>query len=142
MNDVDFDKYLHFLESFMAAPTWKAVVVLIGLALICVLIITKYFYDKNKREAEAWKEDQRIRKEQKEILLTTQKKSKLALVASMDTAFRVLYERIVERIKTDQTELIYFLMRDEFHVEITEILMSIELTPEEKSAQIIKVIRT
>ena len=63
---LDVNSLILAITTFVAAPTWKAIVTIVGVVLLCLVyltaFITKYLYDKNKRETDAYEEALRIRK--------------------------------------------------------------------------------
>jgi hypothetical protein len=141
----DINGFIQAVTSFMAAPTWKAAVTIAGIILICLVyltgFITKYLYDKNKRESDAYNEALRIKKIQETNLQKMQGDATQALIDNMDIAYEQDYEYYVKMIKSQTYKAVYAKVAVQFYDKIAEIIYREELTPEQRSAMIINIVR-
>jgi len=141
MTEFEFERLVGLVEAFIAAPTWKAIVILVGVLCLCVLMIAKYFWDRNKREEEAYKETIRIKKEQEENIWRVQRDSLASYIIGLDIAYQQDYNYYVQKIKDNKYAAVFMKVSDKFHDEIGNFLYSEKLTPEQKAGLIIKTVR-
>jgi len=139
--DLDFDKWLGLIETFINAPTWKAVVIIVGIVAICVLMIAKYFYDENKRRKEAFVEAKRIKKEQYELTERLQRDASEAFRLNMDTAFKQDYEDFSRYIKDKKYSSVLMNIPGELHEEVGKHLYREELDEYDRAARIINILK-
>lgn len=140
--EFDFNALLAMISTFMDAPTWKAIIMCIGIVLICILYIAKYFFDKNKRESEAYEFSLKIRKEQEANLLKLQIDSSQALIDNMDINNKLNYDYFVQQLKKDNHKAIYYKVHASLHEKVSDFLYNEKLTPEQKSALVVKLMNT
>jgi len=138
---LDFEKWLGLIETFIQAPTWKAVVIIIGILGVCFLIIAKYFFDENKRRKEAFLEAQKIKKEQAETAERLQRDASIALIENMDSAFEQDFQDFKRYIDEKKFSSILMNIPRQYHQEIGTFLYNEDLNSQDRAARIINIFK-
>lgn len=141
MNDIDFNKFFDMIMSFIDAPTWKIALMLVGILAMCILLITRYFHNRNKREELAWEEAQKVKKQQIEITLRVQKDSANALIQNLNTSYKLDFDFFVEAITNKSYEKIYTRLHETLHEKVGSFLYNEELTPNVRAASLIRLMK-
>lgn len=108
---------------------------------IALLLIAKYFMDRGVREREAYETDLRVRKLQAENLSRMQRDATIALISNMDLSYKQDYEYFVLKIRDGKYEAVYVKINPKFHEKLVTFLYDAALTPEERAARVILVIK-
>lgn len=135
--DFDFDKWLDFLNTFMTAPTWKAFIVIIGMIAMCIIYITKFFYNENKRREEAYQKHLEDTDTQNETTKKLQQDASSAFLENMETAWEQDYEYYKEKIEEKKYSAVLVKINPKHYEEIKSILYDETLTASERSSLII-----
>lgn len=122
-------------------PTIGAIFVGIVALAIAVMLIARYFFERGKREKDAYLLDQKIRTEQTENLARMQKDASTGLINNMDINYKQDYEYFVKKIKEEKYDSVYVKIAPKFHTSLAEFIYNKELSAEERSARVIIIIR-
>jgi hypothetical protein len=141
MDNINIDQLVQLTIAFIQAPTVKAAVCLVGVLAIACLVIAKYFLDRNQREKEAYVEALRIKKIQEANLQRMQIDASQGLVENLDTAYQQDYDYHVKMIKAQTYKAVYAKIAPQFYDNVSTIIYREDLTPEQKAALIINLIR-
>ena len=129
------------IQSFIEAPTWKAVVIIIGILAICILMITKYFVDENKRRRDAYLEAKKIKEQQNKIAEKLQYDASLALRQNMDTMFEQDFEDFTIYIEEKRYSNVLMNIPRKYHHELGVFIYNEELNAEDRAARIISILK-
>ena len=141
MTQIDFEKYMSLMASFIEAPTWKALAIVVGILAMAALMIAKYFWDENKRKENAYREAMKVREEQNKNLQRLQQETTQAFLANIDAAYKQDFEYYRDKIAQNKTADIWGKVPYELQEEVTRFVFRDDLKPEEKSARIILAVR-
>lgn len=137
MAEFDFEGMLNLIQSLADAPSLKAILIVIGIVVSCVLYITKYYYDKNKREKFLLEQDQNIKKEQTEVAHRLQMDISEAIIRSLDVAYQMDFDFYKKKIEKEDYVSVFLKLPSDYREEVKTFLYDKSLTAEHRSALII-----
>lgn len=141
MENFDFEKLANVILAFIEAPTWKAVVVIVGIIALCMFYIALYFYKENKRREEAYKEAIRVKQLQEKNIERMQLEVSQAIKQNMDVAYKQDFDYYKDCITQGKYLLVWGKIPAVFREKVLEFIYREDLSPEDKSARIIQVVR-
>lgn len=135
------DKLISILTQSLDAPTAKLILVaLIGIS-VAILLVAKYFYSENQRRAELFEENRKRRREQIAVIARMQRETSLAMLANLEEAYRLDFEFYKLRITEKKYDIIWAKIPPKFYEIIAKFVYDETLTPEERGARIVQLIR-
>lgn len=140
-NTFNPDQWLSFIDTFMAAPTWKALVGIIGLIAVCALTIARYFWKEDLRREEAFKKAEADRNKQSALLEQVQKDASAALRLNMDIVYKQDYDYFVKMIPLKKYPEVLLKIAPIYFDKIATFLYNETLTPEDRAARILLIIK-
>lgn len=108
---------------------------------ISIALIAKYFIQRNLRETTAFDQDQLERKTLANNLAQMQADATSALIQNMDTVYTQDYQYYVQQITAANYPAIYLKIAPQFYTAVSQFLYDNTLTPTQKAARIIQVVR-
>lgn len=139
--EIDFNIMFKALSDFMVSPTWKAVISVMGIFGFCFVYITKYFWNKNQREEDAFKYALKIRNELERNNEQMQKDVAKGTMDVMEVAYKQDFDLYVKVINEKRFEVIYMKTPEQFKEKIAAFIYNEKFTPEERSAMVINLVR-
>jgi hypothetical protein len=103
--------------------------------------IAKYFENEDKRRREAYEYDLKVRNQQAENTARMQRDATQALLDNMDLTYGQDYNYCLQKIREQKYPAVYAKFNTKFQEQIAAFLYDETLTPEQRAARVILVVR-